>query len=254
MGSDTRDSVEHLTLKDICDRGMINGFLFTLTGTTNMAFGKSVAFLLLFILLFTLVPETQASQASEKTAQTGSNSPQAQGTGASSTDDSAKISPEKRELIKQIIALSDAHKRTEVVSESVFAQSEKNFISGMSASIGNSPDYSDAQKTELITRLTLSSARFFDRCRELMKQKINLAEIVDSVTYPIYDKYFEQADLEALVTFYKSPIGEKFVKVMPQIYQESSAKTNEILIPKIQEVIRQAADEERAGTKNPTSD
>src|SRR6516164_3785043 len=172
----------------------------------------------LFLAAFILLSGGQDSQAD----QTPGNSAKVENTAnaKAAQDDQNKITPEKRELIKQIIVLSDAHKRTEVVSESVFAQSEKNFISGMSTSIGNSPDYSDAQKTELITRLTLSSARFFDRCRELMKQKINLGEIVDSVTYPIYDKYFDKDDLAALVAFYKSPIGEKFVKVMPQIYQE----------------------------------
>lgn len=211
----------------------------------SMSFGKNSAIILTLSILVACASQGRADQAPETGTKTE------KGTTAKNTqpDEQAKISPEKRELIKQIIALSDAHKRTEVVSESVFAQSEKNFISGMSTSIGNSPDYSDAQKTELITRLTLSSARFFDRCRELMKQKINLGEIVDSVTYPIYDKYFDKDDLAALVAFYKSPIGEKFVKVMPQIYQESSSKTNEILIPKIQEVIRQAADEERTGLK-----
>ncbi|PWT97219.1 MAG: hypothetical protein C5B53_08390 [Candidatus Melainabacteria bacterium] len=212
-----------------------------------MSFGKHNAFILA---VFILVVGGQRGQA-DQTSATGTKTENPGSAKATAGNDQAKIAPEKRELIKQIIVLSDAHKRTEVVSESVFAQSEKNFISGMSTSIGNSPDYSDAQKTELITRLTLSSARFFDRCRELMKQKINLGEIVDSVTYPIYDKYFDKDDLAALVAFYKSPIGEKFVKVMPQIYQESSSKTNEILIPKIQEVIRQAADEERTGLKGP---
>jgi hypothetical protein len=71
--------------------------------------------------------------------------------------------------------------------------------------------------------------------------------------YPIYDKYFSSDDLKELVAFYKSPIGEKFVKLMPQIYQESSAKTNEVLIPRIQAVIRQAAEEEKASLKGPTS-
>jgi uncharacterized protein len=215
--------------------------------------GKSIPlFLALSLLLGTSHPSNADVEAQDAKAAASEKekSPKAQTNAAAS---SQPIDPEKRELIKQIIILSDAHKRTEVVSESVFAQSEKNFISGMSASIGNSTEYTAAQKTELITRLTLSSARFFDRCRELMKQKIDLAEIVDSVTYPIYDKYFDKNDLEALVGFYKSPIGEKFVKVMPQIYQESSSKTNEILIPKIQEVIRQAADEEKGSLKESSS-
>ncbi|MGE5190228.1 MAG: DUF2059 domain-containing protein [Gemmatimonadota bacterium] len=37
---------------------------------------------------------------------------------------------------------------------------------------------------------------------------------------PYYDKYLDGADIEALVRFYESPAGKKFVRVMPEMMVE----------------------------------
>ena len=41
------------------------------------------------------------------------------------------------------------------------------------------------------------------------------------ITVPIYDKYLSHEEVKALITFYSSPIGRRFVHVLPQITQES---------------------------------
>ncbi|WP_292009915.1 DUF2059 domain-containing protein [Chryseobacterium sp.] len=37
----------------------------------------------------------------------------------------------------------------------------------------------------------------------------------------IYDKYYTESDLDELITFYKSPVGQKTIKNMPAILKES---------------------------------
>lgn len=46
---------------------------------------------------------------------------------------------------------------------------------------------------------------------ELMEQMI-----------PIYDKHFSREDIEGLIGFYQSPLGQRFLQVMPRIVGESS--------------------------------
>ena len=46
-------------------------------------------------------------------------------------------------------------------------------------------------------------------------------ELVEQMI-PIYDKYFSQADIEGLIQFYQSPLGQRFLQVMPQIVGEST--------------------------------
>jgi hypothetical protein len=38
---------------------------------------------------------------------------------------------------------------------------------------------------------------------------------------PIYDKAFSKADIDALVQFYESPLGQHVVKVLPQVVEQS---------------------------------
>ncbi|HBR14427.1 MAG TPA: hypothetical protein DD723_02655 [Candidatus Omnitrophica bacterium] len=45
-------------------------------------------------------------------------------------------------------------------------------------------------------------------------------EILETLI-PIYDKYYDEKELEELIRFYQSPIGQKFLEVTPKIVDES---------------------------------
>jgi len=53
---------------------------------------------------------------------------------------------------------------------------------------------------------------------EFMKRSIN--ELV-VLLVPVYQKYLTQEDLEAIIEFYKTPVGKKFALHNPAIMQES---------------------------------
>jgi len=48
----------------------------------------------------------------------------------------------------------------------------------------------------------------------------SMNDLVDMLI-PVYSKYLSQSDIEAMITFYQSPIGEKFAKSTPMIMKES---------------------------------
>ena len=50
-----------------------------------------------------------------------------------------------------------------------------------------------------------------------MKQKEGFVDLV----IPVYDKYYSDADIKALIKFYQSDIGKKTIKVMPNLIGES---------------------------------
>jgi hypothetical protein len=55
---------------------------------------------------------------------------------------------------------------------------------------------------------------------------------------PLYAKHFTEADLDALLAFYRSPIGRKTVDAMPALMQESmelAIDESKASVPKIQE-------------------
>jgi len=59
-------------------------------------------------------------------------------------------------------------------------------------------------------------AEFWDEIR----QGIHPEELVE-LNVPIYDKYLSHEDIKAIIAFYQSPVGAKFLSVLPNIAQES---------------------------------
>jgi hypothetical protein len=54
------------------------------------------------------------------------------------------------------------------------------------------------------------------------KAKADTQQLADMVV-PIYDKYFSDEEIKGLLEFYKTPIGQKAVKTLPQITAEAGA-------------------------------
>lgn len=53
-----------------------------------------------------------------------------------------------------------------------------------------------------------------------MNSKFNSDALVNLVV-PIYAKYYTQEDLDGLIAFYQTPLGQKVISTLPQISQES---------------------------------
>lgn len=57
---------------------------------------------------------------------------------------------------------------------------------------------------------------------ELQKEiELSMSNEFFQMLVPIYQKYLTQDDLEAIITFYKSPAGSKMASVAPQISGEA---------------------------------
>jgi uncharacterized protein len=53
--------------------------------------------------------------------------------------------------------------------------------------------------------------------------KIDLRELTD-LAIPVYDKYLSDADINGLIEFYSTPLGQKVITVLPNIVSESGEK------------------------------
>jgi len=68
--------------------------------------------------------------------------------------------------------------------------------------------------------------------------------LIEQVSYPVYDKYFTEAELRDIIGFYKSSTGKKAIAMMPQILDDSMRLTNEILLPKMSSIMGEIIAEE----------
>ena len=53
-----------------------------------------------------------------------------------------------------------------------------------------------------------------------LRKAFNIDEIIQALL-PLYDKYFSEADLTAMIAFYNSPEGKKLVQTIPQLMRDS---------------------------------
>lgn len=60
--------------------------------------------------------------------------------------------------------------------------------------------------------------------KEVFRSIFNADEVMLRLL-PVYDKYYTEGELQELITFYASPVGQKVVEATPQIMQEAMKVT-----------------------------
>jgi len=80
------------------------------------------------------------------------------------------------------------------------------------------------------------------RLRELLGQ-LNLTALLHDATVHTYAKYLSESDLEALVTFYKTPAAQHYITALPEISQEAMKAGSDQIGPKLLDVMQKVAAE-----------
>ena len=71
-----------------------------------------------------------------------------------------------------------------------------------------------------------------------LKKKMKADELVVLIM-PVYDKYYSQEDLDTMIAFYRTPVGQKVVRTLPDVSREGFAIGQEWGRRKGEEVVRE---------------
>lgn len=151
------------------------------------------------------------------------------------------INPEKRALVKELYTLLHMDKQMEQILEQMQSVLP-NMIDQTSSDLS---DLKPEDQAEMKKLLAGSSARLYSRMREEISKRLDLAAITEQMFVPVYAKYFSEDDLRALITFYKSPTGQKMVALTPTLFRESMQQVAELLMPKLMPLTREIFEEEK---------
>lgn len=157
------------------------------------------------------------------------------------------ISPQKRELIKELLVVTEATKLAESTSQAMFAQMEQEMPKFMKQAMlqqADSNKLTAKQRKELEDNYEKTSARIYQRFREKLTGAFNYGELIEQVSLELYDKYFTEDELKDIIAFYKSPTGKKSIKVMPQLVADSMQKSSELVLPKVMNILNEIISEE----------
>ncbi len=170
-----------------------------------------------------------------------------------------KISDEKRKIIAELIALTKADKQIYQITDSAIAVYEKQPPITVETMLGKNNNLNPAQRIEMQKILDVHQQSFSRKFRERLPQTIDFSKYIENSIYPLYDKFFSESELRDLVTFYKTPTGQKVIGTMPMLAAESLQNARTVLTPQIselietiiQEEVRDYAQEERQLLKQP---
>lgn len=52
-----------------------------------------------------------------------------------------------------------------------------------------------------------------------LKKKMRADDLVEEMM-PVYDKYYTQEDLDVMIAFYRTPVGQKVIRTLPDVSRE----------------------------------
>lgn len=164
-----------------------------------------------------------------------------------------KPDSEKVALIKKLFVLMDIKNMQESIMASSWQDLEEQIMKGMTGTMGD-PSASKEQKDALERVMLEYSRRISTKFQVRLKEKVNIAELTERVIVPIYDKNFSAAEIKDLIAFYETPTGQKMVKSMPQMTQETMQKTMEVVMPQIMQIMSEVSEEEKGALEKMMKD
>jgi hypothetical protein len=150
------------------------------------------------------------------------------------------ISSEKRALIKELLDITEANKNAQLIMDATVRSELPKLVSAIlkdAPFLGSDKPEVQKQFSEIVSRMAI-------KYRDRVVKKIDVNQLIEQVSYPIYDKYFTDAELRDIIGFYKSATGKKAISMMPQLFSDSISRTNEILLPKMTSIMSEIITEE----------
>lgn len=153
--------------------------------------------------------------------------------------------PEKAALIKELIELTGADSNAEAIMNSVVAQLQSDSQKEFEMALEKMGSLTPEEREVLVEKQAEDAKRINDRVMQLFREKIDFKKMTEEVSYEVMDKYYTADELKDLIAFYRTPTGQKSIKLTPQIFADSIRKTSERLTPQLMTIVNQVMDEEK---------
>lgn len=140
-----------------------------------------------------------------------------------------ELTLEKKAAIEELLHISGGIQVGEICANEVLGQ--------MLQFLGTSKPDLDPKLYDIIRQ----------EARSLINEELVIKESFLPFFYPVYHKYLTLEEINGLIRFYETPLGQKLISVMPKLTQElmkASAEWGESLEPKLDQKISDRLKEE----------
>ena len=155
------------------------------------------------------------------------------------------ISPEKQALIKELLEVSGGQKGANDMVDTMITFQEREAPKMISSLIESDKNLAPAQKNELRRSIDDSAKRVTKRIREFLA-RMNFGQMIEDVSYPLYDANFTENELRDMIAFYRTSTGQKVITVAPKLAMEAMMAFAEKFAPKMEEFMKETTASELA--------
>lgn len=154
-------------------------------------------------------------------------------------------SPEKQAAVKELAAMINANNNAEEIYKQMSAQMSKMREQSVDGILEAYPNLSAAEKARVRTSILKGDTPNAKSFQERFFEKLNYSEMMLEITALIYDKFYTLDEVNDLILFYKSPTGQKTLKIMAPLAAETMKTVADRLIPRIPEILKEIETEDR---------
>ena len=131
----------------------------------------------------------------------------------------------------------------------MISQFQQGFGSGLRGAATKDESATPEEKEELMQMIEQAMDSFLKKLRVEIKKLMPFDELVTNIYTPVYAKHFKIEEINKITSFYKSPVGRKFISVVPTLMQESMTMINQKYTLQLQEISGKIAEQEFAKIK-----
>jgi len=156
----------------------------------------------------------------------------------------ANISDEKRKLIAQLISVMKMDEQIGKITDTILQGMQDSFPVGFNAAVDARADLTPDEKAQIKAREETSFVSFSEKFRKRLPEVVDYQRYIQESIYPLYDKFYNEQELQDLIAFYSTPTGQKVIETMPQLLAESQIAAREKLLPQIVPLLQALSKEE----------
>jgi hypothetical protein len=154
------------------------------------------------------------------------------------------ISESKEKLISEVISVTKLNDQFGKMMDAMLAEMDRSYPISFKAAVDADTNLTPEQKKSLKETVSIRYLSFSKRFRERIANAIDYPAYIREAVYPLYDRFYSEAELRDLIAFYRTTTGQKLVETMPELLAASTKASNEILVPKLIPIIQQLLQED----------
>ncbi len=156
----------------------------------------------------------------------------------------AEISATKTALVVELVEISAGPEASVPVVRQFLQELQPHYAALVEDVMTAEQDLEPVQRAALTRQLSDFDA-FAVAFVERFPNEVDLDGVLAEAYLPLYDRHFEEQELEAIVGFYRSPAGRKMVRVLPVLVNEGVTRTMELIQPQLMRVVGRVLAERR---------